>query len=127
MTPSALHAKMLELFQRYKDALECHALGRAGLVRDEAAVLLATEWEIVLAALDDWAHPLSHGCEPGCDDVDRAGDDTATILRRMVDHAFPRGTTVGYGHDYSIEDEPAMPDTYGDWRDNEPPEPGASA
>ena len=73
--------------------------------------MLACEWETVLAALDDWAEgdrPLSYGTLP-------------------EDLAETRGTTVGYGHDYSIEDEPAASDTYGDWRDNEPPEPGASA
>ena len=59
MTPSELHAKMLVLAREYKEALEEHNLGRAGCVRDEAAVLLAQEWETVLAALDEWADVCS--------------------------------------------------------------------
>jgi hypothetical protein len=74
MIGTTLHARMVELHQRYKDALGAHKLGAAGLVRDEAEQLLAEEWEQVIEALDLWAHPLAHGSTPterAAGDVDK--------------------------------------------------------
>jgi hypothetical protein len=59
-----LFEKMKELSERYSDALGAHNLGQAGLVRDEAAELLAANFSSVLAALELWAFPASHGSTP---------------------------------------------------------------
>lgn len=64
MLENELYEKMIDLYTRYKEALGEHNLGRAAVVRDEAAQLLAQEWEQVITALERAAQPLSHGCIP---------------------------------------------------------------
>ena len=64
MQIAELHAKMLDLHVRYKEALDAHNLGKAACIRDEAAQLLACEWEQVNEALERAAGPLSAGSEP---------------------------------------------------------------
>lgn len=51
MTVSELHAKMEKLRLAYVEALAQHALGAAIAAREDAARLLAQEWEQVNAAL----------------------------------------------------------------------------
>lgn len=65
-----LHAKMEALFAAYSAAIKGHQLGRAGMVRDEAAQLLTENWTSVLAALELWAFPASHGSTPDVSEYD---------------------------------------------------------
>lgn len=67
-----LHAKMEALFAAYYAAMQGHQLGRAACVRDEAAQLLVENWASVLAALELWAFPRSHGCTQ---DVSESADE----------------------------------------------------
>lgn len=59
-----LHAKLEALYAAYYAAMQGHQLGRASCVRDEAAQVLAENWPSVLAALELWAFPRSHGSVP---------------------------------------------------------------
>lgn len=78
MRIAELYVKMLDLHTRYKEALGEHNLGRAACARDDAAQLLAQEWDQINAALERAAQPLSYGVEQGdisdrCSNFD--GDD----------------------------------------------------
>jgi hypothetical protein len=59
-----LYAQMTTLKARYQRAMERHDLGAALGARDDAAKLLCANFANVVAALELWAFPLSHGALP---------------------------------------------------------------
>lgn len=64
MDAKELYEKMEKFHQEYSAALAVHNLSEAGIVRYNAAMLLAQEWEQVNSALERAAAPLSDGTEP---------------------------------------------------------------
>lgn len=63
MTTEEIHARLTELHQRYKAAIEENELGRALILAEEARMVLVRNWDTILAALEQACRPLSYGTE----------------------------------------------------------------